>query len=89
MIKKAFCVYDSVAKVFVNPFYQATNGEAIRGFGDAVNDPKMGDLNKHPKDFILYEVGTFDDNSGELTSIVPPNRIAAASDFVKVEDARA
>lgn len=83
MIKKMFCVFDTQSKVFATPFYQATVGEAVRAFGDAVNDPQMGSLHKHPEDFLLFEVGTFDDNSGLLEATIPPNRHAIGSDFVK------
>ena len=82
MIKKMCSVYDTVAKVYAPPFYVNTVGEAVRSLANAVNDKNMGDLCKHPKDFILFEIGSWDDNTGLLTAVVPPERLGLASDFV-------
>lgn len=42
-------------------------GEAIRHFQDAVNnDQQPGPLYKHPDDFDLYIIGTFDDTDGSI-----------------------
>lgn len=84
MIKKVFSVYDTQAKVYVNPFYQSTIGEAVRAFGDAVKDPQNGTLNKHPEDFILYEIGEWNDNSGVIEALIPPSRCAAGSDYKEI-----
>lgn len=85
MVRLACSIYDSVAKVYVNPFYCATKGEALRSFSNAVNDKNMGDLNKHPKDFILYLIAEFDDQKGLMSSVIPPERLGLASDFVELE----
>jgi len=61
MTKLVCAVYDSVSKVYANPFCALSKGDAIRSFSNAVNDKNMGDLNKHPKDFLLYLLGSFDD----------------------------
>lgn len=43
-------------------------GEAIRYFQDQINDEQRGGpLYKHPDDFDLYIVGTFDDATGTIT----------------------
>lgn len=84
MIKIMCAVYDTVSKVYAPPFYVNTKGEALRSLANAVNDKNMGDLAKHPKDFILFEVGSWDDLTGRLESVVPPERLAIASDFVEV-----
>lgn len=67
-----FCVKDRLADVFGQPFQQANNQSAIRAFKDSVNS--VGDtnmLNKHPDDFDLYVLGTFDDTSGMYATGVP------------------
>lgn len=46
-------------------------GEAIRNFQDAVNDPNNRQLNNHADDFELYRVGTLDDQNGEITAEAP------------------
>lgn len=85
MTKLMCCVFDTVSKVYAPPFYAVTKGEAIRSFANAVNDKNMGDLNKHPKDFLLYVIGSFEDTSGLLTAVSPPERLGLGSDFVMAE----
>lgn len=46
-------------------------GEAIRGFQDAINNPQNGILYNHPDDYDLYLLGTFDDETGEITAHAP------------------
>lgn len=47
-------------------------GEAIRSFIDAINDTQRGGpVNRHPEDFDLYILGTFDDNTGKIETQQP------------------
>jgi len=81
MIKKVFSVYDLKACMYLQPFFDGSSGSAIRAFGDAAQDGKCP-IALHPSDYQLFELGTFDDNSGALTSILPMKLLCAASDFV-------
>lgn len=66
-------IRDSVAQCFSRPVFTQTEGTAIRSFIDEVCREDQGnDLNKHPSDFDLYVVGTFDDDNGVFTSEQPP-----------------
>lgn len=62
---KMFCVYDSKAEAFMQPFFMNSTGEAVRSWQDVVNDPKT-QFNKHPADFTLFELGEYDDSSGSI-----------------------
>lgn len=84
MIQKMFAVRDTKAQAFLQPFFSSANGSALRAMGDAVNDGKSP-FSAHPEDYILYEVGSFDDNTAELVPVVPIKLLAAASDFVEVK----
>lgn len=72
-----FAVRDRMADVFGSPFMQASKNMAIRTFSDSVN--AVGDtgglISKHPDDFDLYQLGTWDDNTG-LYSTGQPEQIA-------------
>lgn len=46
-------------------------GEAIRGFQDALNNPNNGPIYKHPDDFDLYVLGELDDETGTITPCTP------------------
>lgn len=83
MITKAFTVYDGKAKTFSSPFFMITVGMALRGFEDLVNDPKTVP-SRHPEDFVLYECGTFDDQTGLMEYITPLNLVATATEYKKV-----
>lgn len=78
---RVFAVYDSKAQAFMQPFFSNATGSAIRAFGDASNDGKSA-FSLHPGDYQLYEIGSYDDLEGRLTSIVPPKLLGCALDFV-------
>ena len=75
-----FTVKDVKTKLFAAPFFQKNAATAIRSFSTACEDTNT-DLNKYPEDFSLYEVGSFDPETGQIHSEIP-NQIANASDFV-------
>lgn len=83
MTLKVFAVRDMKALAFLQPFFSNSTGSALRAFGDAVAD-KNCPFSKHPEDYVLYEIGTYDDNSAELTSVSPVKMMACATDFVAV-----
>lgn len=83
MIQKMFSVRDSKAQAFLQPFFSSANGSALRAMADAVADHSTS-FSKHPEDYILYEVGAFDDQTGELVAVTPIRMLACASDFVSV-----
>lgn len=59
-----FAVFDNVAKLYLNPFLEATDGTAVR----AIQDAAKGDhpFAKHPQDFTLTRLGLYDEETGEL-----------------------
>jgi len=73
-----FAVYDLKAKAFLQPFFSVTEGTAIRAFAVAVNDPGTM-LAKHPGDYVLFEVGSFDDDSGFLAALSPVKQLCIAA----------
>lgn len=64
---KVYCysIYDIKSGVYSNPFYAPTHGAAIRTVQDAANDMNTS-LARHPADFILYCVGSFETSDGIL-----------------------
>lgn len=65
MILKVFAVYDSAGQAYIPPWYVPTTGLAIRSFTTAANNPDH-DFCKHGADYTLFEIGTFDDNTGRI-----------------------
>lgn len=77
-----FAVRDRLAAVFGNPFMQPNEVSAIRAFRDTIN--AVGETNmlhKHPDDFDLYQLGTWDDSTG-LYEVGVPRSIAVGKEMV-------
>lgn len=72
----AFSVYDDKAAVFQPPFFFPNKAVAIRNFGDALRNPELI-LSKHPGDFKLFCVGTFDEATGEFVARKPEFLVTA------------
>lgn len=79
---KVFSIFDEKALVFRTPIFMCQTGQVVRAFDSLVND-KQSEINRYPADFKLYEMGTFDDNSGLLVSLPQPKYVCAALDFFK------
>lgn len=65
MKTKLFSLFDTKAEAFGVPFFMPQRGMAIRALVDLSKDPQSL-VYKHPNDFILYELGEFDDLVGEI-----------------------
>lgn len=71
-------VRDVKLDAFNRPFCAPTVGAAIRAFGDeCLRDGT--DMFKHPEDFELYQLGFFDETSGEFVN--ERKQISLASNF--------
>lgn len=81
MITRVFSVYDSKALAYNVPFFMPSVGAAVRAFADLSNDSNTT-INKHPTDYVLYEIGTYNDENGVLTPIQPFVNLGIAADFV-------
>lgn len=65
-----FSVFDSAAQGFLQPFFFSMPGQAIRAFSDAINNPTH-EFAKHPQDYTLFQIGSYDSLTAELTPSVP------------------
>lgn len=63
-------VKDNALQAYQSVFNVRAEGEAIRNFQDALNDPN-GRLQKHADDYDLYVLGTWDDTTGKITPEEP------------------
>lgn len=81
---KMFSLYDSKALVYGSPMLVSTVGSALRSFGDVANDPSSV-VCKHATDFVLFQIGEFDDQTGKIDSFDHFINLGLASDFKKVK----
>lgn len=63
---KMFTVYDSKVEAYLQPFYMQSKGEALRAWGETVNDEKSN-IGKHPADYTLFELGEYDNLTGQIS----------------------
>lgn len=77
-------IHDRAADAFGRPISVNALGQAIRSFQDEINRPaENNEMNRHPDDYDLFHLGTYDDNTGELTSLEEPKQIAIGKQLVR------
>lgn len=81
MTLKVFSLYDTKAMCYATPFFMGSIPSAVRAFGDLAND-KNSPVAKHPKDYILFQIGEYDDSTGGLVACSPVRNLGIASDFL-------
>lgn len=84
MINKMFVVFDCKAEAYLQPFFMQASGQAIRAWIDLVND-KTTQFSKHPEDYTLFELGTYDDSCAKFDVYATPKSLGVAIEFVKSE----
>lgn len=73
-------LYDRGAEYYRPAAAIRTRGEALRGMKNEVNK-EGSEINAHPTDYELWQVGEFDDQTGEITP--KKELIARAEDLVQ------
>jgi len=74
-------VHDRALDAYNRPFMVPTRGAAIRAFGDEINK-KEGQMRGHEDDFDLYELGSWDDETGAFDNSTPPQQIAIGKNLL-------
>ncbi len=82
MILQAYSIKDDKVG-FYAPTYEQNDKLAIRVFQSIYKD-KNSTISSYPADFSLFAVGSFDTDTGLLTSQTPKFLVSAASfDFIE------
>lgn len=74
MIYRVYSIFDRKALIYHPPFFQPTDGAATRLVRDLANDVQT-QIGRHPGDYVLYRVGTYDDSNGGLYPIDPRDHV--------------
>lgn len=82
MILRSYSIYDVKALQYHSPWFAVSDGSAVRSFSDMANDQNTT-IGRHPRDYTLYLVGTYDDNSGLFSPIHPPVHVMDAAACVQ------
>jgi len=80
---RLYTVYDNKAEQYGNPVASRTDAEARRQFGVVARDPST-EIGKHPEDFVLFRIGSYDNETGIITPETGPC-IAKAIEFQNQE----
>jgi len=71
-MKEIFSVYDNKAQVFSNPFFSTNKMTALRDFQAAAGDSNS-QISQYPDDFVLFNIGNFDELTGTIVPCLPVN----------------
>ncbi len=85
---KMFVIYDSKANAYMQPWFLTTEQLAVRAFSDLANDPESN-LNRHPDDYTLFTIGTFNDQTAKINWVEPKtlgNALEYKSTQIKTND---
>ncbi|QXP44345.1 MAG: nonstructural protein [Arizlama microvirus] len=76
-----FTVYDCKVERYLQPFFMQTKGQALRAWTDSVNDSNTN-FHKHPEDFTLFEIGSYDDETGKVENHLTPISSGTAMEYI-------
>lgn len=83
MAKLVVCsVFDSCAQVFGTPMFFRSKGEALRSWDEECNRAESV-VAKHPEDFSLMEIGTYDDSTGMFEALPAVSNLGLAASYKK------
>lgn len=74
MKAKLYTIYDQVAQVYKTPFFMLSEPVVRRECDNLVNDP-TSQIHHNPADFVLFELGEFDDSNATLVVNEAPRLI--------------
>jgi hypothetical protein len=81
---KIVAIRDIKADLWFNPSFGPSTGQFIRSFGDECTNTREGNvLAQHPEDFELYEIGEWDETTGQFKLLEKPRQIALGSNYRK------
>jgi len=78
----AVAVRDSAVGMYMPPWFVQHPAQAVRLFNDQVNqaDSMQG---KHPSDFALFHLGSYDQETGVMESLPQPVQLVQAVNLLK------
>lgn len=75
MIQSAYSIFDIKSRAYGLPFFAVNDATAKRIVSDAAQDMNTS-LGRHPADFILYRIGTFDNEAPRIIGFDAKEHIA-------------
>jgi len=75
MLKPVIAVKDTKIGAFDNPLTVRHVGEALREWETLTKDTNTK-FGKHPQDFELYQIATYNEQNAEIVMLTPPVMLA-------------
>jgi len=83
MLHTMIAVKDAKIGSFARPVAVVNEATGVRAFADAVNDAST-EYHKHPEDYTIWSLGTYDDQTGVFNNLVVPVQLANAVALLKL-----
>jgi hypothetical protein len=76
-----YTIYDSKEEIYYQPFFLLNDAVALRQFGDMANE-ETSKISKHPEDYTLWHLGSYEDSSATLTPLKTKKCLAHANEHL-------
>lgn len=83
MILECYSVYDRAAMQYGHPVYMVNDSAAMRSFIDAFDNPN-GLLARHPDDFELRHIASFNDETGHFKPLEISRTIMTGGEVMRM-----
>lgn len=81
---KIFAIHDAKAEAYLQPFFMANKGTAIRAITDTLAQ-REHQFSKYPEDFTLFELGEYDDSNGIVSPHVTPLPLCKVIELIRFD----
>lgn len=85
MLHKMYCIFDTKAEAYLQPFFLPNDAVAVRAITDCVRDPSHS-FSAHPEDYVLFALGTFSDHDCSFSIAEAPSALARCIELVGQSD---
>lgn len=79
-VKNIYSVYDVKAEAFLQPFFEQSDGLAIRAFQEAANNQEHA-FCRYAEDFQLFRIGTWNEHDGTIDTLKSHEPLGLALTF--------
>lgn len=79
---KIFSIYDSKAEAYIQPWFAPTTSVGKRLFTAAANN-EDSDFNRFAADYTLFEIGTFDSETGKIEMYPAQENLGNAMQYIE------
>lgn len=80
-LQEVYTIIDTKAGTYSRPMFAQKKGVMLRQFQDIAND-KQHPIGQHPEDYVLYKIGTWDEDKGIITPCEHES-LGKALDYIK------